>query len=62
MLHGWPSQEPIGGVQQNCRRQELSVPDGCVLWGAIVVVPPPGREQVIQELCEIHIHPGILQG
>ena len=31
--------------------------DGCVLWGARVVVPPPGRERVIRELCEVH--PGI---
>ena len=46
-----------GGVQQNWRRQELSVLDGCVLWGARVVVPPPGRERVIQELRELH--PGI---
>ena len=38
----------IGGVQQNWRRQELSVLDGCVLWGARVVVLPPGRERVIQ--------------
>ena len=49
----------IGGVQQNWRRQELSVLDGCVLWGARVVVLPPGRERVIQELCEIHVHPDI---
>ena len=49
----------IGGVQQNWRRQELSVLDGCVFWGARVVVLPPGRERVIQELCEIHVHPGI---
>ena len=32
----------------------MGVLDGCVLWGARVVVPPPGRELVIQELCEIH--------
>ena len=24
-----------------------------------MVVPPPGRERVIQELCEIHVHSGI---
>ena len=59
VLHGWPSQEPMGGVQQNWRRQELGVQDVCVLWGARVVVPPPGREQVIQELCEMHVHSGI---
>ena len=28
--------------------------DGCVLWGARVVVPPPGKEQVVQELHETH--------
>ena len=32
--------------------------DGFVLWGARVVVLPPGREQVIEELCKIHVHPG----
>ena len=35
----------------------MSVLDGSVLWGATVDVPLPGREQVIQELHEIH--PGI---
>ena len=30
--------------------------DSCVLWNAQVVVRPPGRERIIQELCEIHIH------
>ena len=59
MLHGWPPQESKGGVQQDWRRHELSVQDVCVLWGAGVVVPPPGRERVIQELREIHVHSGI---
>ena len=58
VLHGWPSQEPKERLQQYWRRkEELSVLDGCVLWGARVIVPPPGREQVIQELHETH--PGI---
>ena len=29
----------------------------CVLWGARVIVPPPGREQVVHELHKTH--PGI---
>ena len=29
------------------RRLELSVYDGCILWGS---VPPPGRNQVLREL------------
>ena len=39
----------------------MSVQDVCVLWGARVIVPPPGSERarVIQELREIHVHSGI---
>ena len=58
-MHGWLSLESKGGVQQNWRRQELSVQDVCVLWDATVVLPPPGREWVIQKLREIHVHSGI---
>ena len=58
VLHGWPSQEPKGGLQQYWRgKEELSVLDGCIIWGARVIVPPPGRDRVIQELQETH--PGI---
>ena len=58
VLHGWPSQEPRQDLQQYWRRkEELSVMDGCILWGARVIVPPPGRESVLRELHETH--PGI---
>ena len=40
-------------------RSAAELEDVCVQWGARVVVPPPGREQVIQELCEIHVHSDI---
>ena len=43
--------------KRNWRRKELSVLDGCVLWGARGVVQIPQREWVIQELGERH--PGI---
>ena len=29
--------------------------DGCILWGAQVVVPPPGRKAVLEELHETHL-------
>ena len=31
------------------RRTELSLQDGCVLWGAHVLVPAPGRAGILQE-------------
>ena len=39
------------------RKNELSVLDGCLLWGARVIIPPQGRQQVLAELHESH--PGI---
>ena len=32
------------------RKAELSVLDGCVLWKSRVIVPPPGRQSVLEEL------------
>ena len=39
------------------RKNELSVQDGCVLWGCRVIVPLPGRQKVIEELHDGH--PGV---
>ena len=36
------------------RRTEISVEDGCLLWGARVVVPPKGRLKVLEVLHEAH--------
>ena len=39
------------------RRTELSLQDGCVLWGARVLIPAPGLAGILQEL---HVtHPGV---
>ena len=39
------------------RRSELSVQDGCLLWGSRVVIPPQGRALIMEELHETH--PGV---
>jgi hypothetical protein len=39
------------------RREELSVQEGCVLWGNIVVVPLKGHDLVLESLHENY--PGI---
>ncbi len=58
LLQGWPSHELKAELQPYWkRRDELSVMDKCVLWGTRVMVPPPGREQPLEELHETH--PGV---
>ena len=58
ILHGWPTSVSEPSLRPySDRRDELSVTDGCVLLGARVVVPPPGREFVLEQLHDTH--PGI---
>ena len=60
ILIGWPEHDVRNDfIPFRRRKDELSVLDGCVLWGTRVVVPPPGREAVMEELHEIH--PGIVK-
>ena len=59
-LSGWPADTT--GMEEELRpfarhKYELSVEEGCVLWGNRVVVPSKGRSQILQMLHEAH--PGI---
>ena len=36
------------------RKNELSVQSGCLLWGYRVIIPPPLREKVLDELHSGH--------
>ena len=55
---GWPDGLEEKDLQPfACRRAEFSVQDGCILWGNWVVIPPLGRQQVLEELHSDH--PGI---
>jgi hypothetical protein len=61
LQQGWPS-----SIQNNpaldpyfSKKDELSLYEGCVLWGTRVVVPKPGRAAVLAELHEGH--PGMVQ-
>lgn len=56
---GWPSSHPSDSKLQPflSRKTELSVQDGCILWGAQVIIPTTLQERVLQELHEAH--PGI---
>lgn len=56
-LKGWPREVDARYKPYSQRRLELSVKDGCVLWGARVVIPQRGRKAILQQLH--HTHPGI---
>ena len=49
---GWPDKCPSDKDMKPFwfRREELSMLDGCVLWGSRVVVPLPGQKLLLQEL------------
>ena len=54
-LAGWTAD---GNTEQYTsyatKKSELTVEDGCLLWGARVVIPPQGRTAVLTELHEAH--------
>ena len=51
---GWRTRTNEQSKPLKCRNSELSVEDGCILWGNQVVVPPPGRAPVMKMLHEGH--------
>ena len=59
ILTGWPDTPPDDEELRPYynRKSELSTEEGCILWGARVVVPVKGRERVIGMLHQAH--PGI---
>ena len=60
VLYGWPlSVEEEALKPYFARREELSVHAGCLLWGSRVVIPPQGREEVLNVLHESH--PGMVR-
>ena len=44
---GWPNYNSDEALS---RKDELSVQDGCLLWGNRVVIPPKERARVVEEL------------
>ena len=54
VLKGWPSQGSPDIAPYWKRRDELSVHDGCIMWGARVIIPPQGRNRLTEELHDTH--------
>ena len=57
VLQGWPAQvAPELKPFFHCRN-EVSIEDNCIMWGHRVIIPPQGRQQLLDEL---HVaNPGI---
>ena len=54
---GWPKSIKPEFRPYHSRKLELSIQDDCVLWGSRIIVPMPGREQLLSLLHDGH--PGI---
>lgn len=49
-MSGWPQQELEDEFKPyKSRDNELSLLDGCLMWGVRVIVPPQGRPLVLEE-------------
>ena len=60
ILEGWVEWLKSDELYPNyVKRSELSVLDGCILWGSRVIIHPQGRERVVEELHATH--PGIVK-
>ena len=52
---GWPEVSPTTELQAYFRRRhELTVQDGCILWGLRVIVPAEFRQTLLAELHDTH--------
>ena len=52
---GWPNSCDPALSSYSTKRTELSLYQGCLMWGSRVVVPPQGCEGVLQERHEGHL-------
>ncbi|XP_062405896.1 uncharacterized protein K02A2.6-like [Sardina pilchardus] len=54
-LKGWPNKGDSSLPSYSSRREQLTVNQGCILWGARVIVPPKLRSRVLTVLHEGHL-------
>lgn len=53
---GWPTEKLDKQYKAYAsKKNELSILDGCVLWASRVIIPPQGRQFVLEELHETHL-------
>lgn len=56
VMSGWPAATLDAEFQPYSSKQhELSVLEGCLLWGSRLVIPPQGRKPLLEQLHEAHL-------
>ena len=53
--HGWPPSSEKELEPFHRRKEELTLQDGCLMWGSRVIIPPRYRAQLLEELHEGHL-------
>ena len=54
-LQGWPEETGESMKPYRKRKDEIRVENGCLLWGARVIVPPQLQKEVLDEIHEGHL-------
>ena len=54
VLRGWPTTVDSAFNPFSSCRHELSVCNGCVLWGNCVIIPRAGHQTILEELHDSH--------
>ena len=62
VLSGWPENLESNYIPYNQRQHELSVQDGCVLWGACIVILGKGQAPLMEQLHQSHPGMGRMKG
>ena len=53
---GWPNSCQMETFKPYfTRKDEISIQDGCLMWGSRVIVPSRGRQRVLDELHACHL-------
>ena len=52
--HGWPNEVPEALLPFQRKQQEITVENGCLLWGMRVLVPTKLQAKLLDELHQGH--------
>ncbi|XP_051785433.1 uncharacterized protein K02A2.6-like [Erpetoichthys calabaricus] len=55
IIKGWPSRSDADLPEYSNRREQLSVCQGCIMWGTRVIVPPKLHTKILEALHEGHL-------